>query len=119
MQGKAKTAVSGRTANHDSHCSNGRSVVLLPHHETLQHNSTQQSKSAKGNKHRDIETSGACSMNVYLSKVTVLRDILHHSCMQSKVQEKGRSAWNTATGEEMTLTHKTTDHVQDINQGQG
>ena len=65
-QYKAEIALSGRTANHDSHCSNCRSVMLLPHHKTLQHNCAQQSESAQSDKHRDIETSCACSITVHL-----------------------------------------------------
>ena len=97
-------AVPGRTANHDPHCSNGRSVMLLPHHKTLQHNCAQQSKSAQSDKHRDVETSCACSMAVDLKQSDSAAKSIHDwEAKDANITSKtGRSAWDTATEKEVS-----------------
>ena len=120
-QYKADIALSGRTANHDSHCSNCRSVMLLPHHKTLQHNCAQQSKSAQSDKHRDIETSCACSMTVHLEHSDFAAKF-SASFMIGKprlptLRQRQAGLHGTPPQKGWSLTHKTTDHVQDIDQG--
>jgi hypothetical protein len=103
------------TSNHDTHRANCESVMLLPHHESLQDNSAQQSEAPKGNEHWDIQASSACT-----GLTSQITRQWFEVCAPWYAQAFVAAAGIThvqSTG--YPLTYETTDDIQHIDQSQG